>query len=145
MNKYYITFPEAFRPAFITFVEGEIEKVRADHEADTERNHRPNDYLQWAEPFLERLRSAEGDFVALDEADMNTLRRDLVPTFVEKTSTSIFYTIEIHFHDHVLQELLQEQSAAAKLLVRLHRFHDRDLFDPNFKGDRPEDQVAPAA
>jgi hypothetical protein len=135
---YDIEFPASFRNVLIPFLDGIVEEVRRDHEADMERNHRPNEYIQWAEPLIARLRSAEGDYAPLDEMDMETLRRDVLPSLLSKTNDDISGLLEINFDRDILLEVLEEQKATMNILKRLERAVNHDLFDEDFRGDRPD-------
>jgi hypothetical protein len=142
---YDIAFPESLRAVVIPFLEGLVDEVKRERAADPELKSRPHEYVQWAEPALERLRAAEGDFAPLDEMDMEQLRKDVLPELMVRLTREFGDMIEINTDMDVLLAQLDDMKAGNQLSRRLDKAVNFDLFDEEFKGDRPETTDTPVA
>jgi hypothetical protein len=140
---YDIAFPESLRVVVIPFLEELVAEVKRERAADPELKALPHEYVQWAEPVLARLAAAEGDFAPLDEMDMETLRKDVLPSLMSKHTRQLSGMLEINFDKDDMLTLLDESQAAIQLIKRLDKAVNYDLFDDAFKGDRPEMADAP--
>jgi hypothetical protein len=140
---YDIAFPESLRVVVIPFLEELVAEVKRERAADPELKALPHEYVQWAEPVLARLAAAEGDFAPLDEMDMETLRKDVLPSLMSKQTRLFGAMIEINTDKDELLAQLGEMQAANQLVQRLDKAVNYDLFDEAFKGDRPEMADAP--
>ncbi len=142
---YDIEFPESLRAAVIPFLEELVEEVKREGAEDPELKSRPHEYVLWAEPVLARLAAAEGDFAPLDEMDMETLRKDVLLAMMRRQTDQLGSMIEIQFDKDEMLALLDEMQSTNKLVQRLDKAVNYDLFDETFKGDRPEEaETAPS-
>jgi hypothetical protein len=135
---YDIEFPQSLRAVVIPFLEGLVEEVKRERAADPELRGRPHEYVLWAEPTLERLRAAEGDYAPLDEMDMETLRKDVLPSLMARQIRQFGDMIEINTDKEELFAQLDEMQAANQLIKRLDKAVTFDMFDGSFRGDRAE-------
>lgn len=136
---YDIEFPEGLRAAVIPFLEELVDEVKRERAADPELKSRPHEYVLWAEPVLARLAAAEGDFAPLDEMDMETLRKDVLLAMMRRQTDQLGSMIEIQFDKDKMLALLDEMQSTNKLVQRLDKAVNYDLFDEAFKGDRLEE------
>jgi hypothetical protein len=142
---YDIEFPESLRAAVIPFLEELVDEVKHERAADPELKGRPHEYVLWAEPLLARLAAAEGNFAPLDEMDMETLRKDVLLAFMTRQTNQIHCMIETQFDKDDLLALIDELRDTNRLVQRLDKAVNYDLFDDAFKGDRPEEADAAAS
>lgn len=109
--------------------------MASDETSDALRDRLP-EYLEWAEACLARLAASVDGYVAIDEMDMETLRKDVLPTMVGKGTDALKAFISGNFDKEGMQAVLDEMREANRLCGRLHQIVNFDLFDDGFNGDR---------
>lgn len=142
---YDIEFPQSLRAAVIPFLEELVEEVKRERAADPELKGRQHEYVLWAEPLLARLASAEGDLAPLDEMDMETLRKDVLLELMSRQTRQLGGMIETQFDKDEMIALIDEARDTNRLVQRLDKAVNYDLFDEAFEGDRPEEANAAAS
>lgn len=142
---YDIEFPANLRAAVIPFLAELVEEVKRERAADPELKGRPHEYVLWSEPVLARLAAAEDDFMPLDEMDMETLRKDVLPALMRRQTNQMRCMIETQFDKDDLLALIDELRDTNRLVQRLDKAVNYDLFDEAFEGDRREEANAAAS
>lgn len=121
------------RPLAVALVES-IEEILAEDRAEDPLS---KDYVDWANKCLSQLRAGDDGYVALDEYDMGTLDRDVLPEFLGRRNRALHDLVEGDGDKESMLALIGEMTAASELMSRLHRAANYDIFDENWKGDRP--------
>lgn len=124
-----LAFPKPLAASLAVF----IDSILA---SDTEELPLDRDYVAWARSCSARLREGEDDFVSLDECDVGMLYKDVLPDFLDSRIRAFEELLSQEAGKEPIKVVAGEMSDVAKLMSRLLRAMNFDMFDENWKGDR---------
>jgi hypothetical protein len=124
-----LAFPKPLAASLAVF----IDSILA---SDTEEPPLDRDYVAWARSCSARLREGEDDFVSLDECDVGMLYKDVLPDFLDSRIRAFEELLSQEAGKEPMKVVTGEMSDVAKLMSRLLRAMNFDMFDENWKGDR---------
>jgi hypothetical protein len=127
-------FDLAFPRSLATSLAVHIDRILA---GDKEEPPLDKDYVAWARGCSVRLREGDEDFVVLDEYDMGMLDKDVLPEFLDTQTRLFTELVSKEAGKASMLAVVDEMSDATKLMSRLHRALNFDMFDENWKGDCP--------
>lgn len=105
--------------------------------AGTDEDGPPDaDYSNWAINCAGRLRSGDGEYVSLDEEDISMLASDVLPEFLDTRIGAVERLVDEAGDRDQMLLASGHMGSAVKLMARLHRAINFDMFDQNWIGDR---------
>jgi hypothetical protein len=125
-----LAVPRSLATSIAVFIDGILA-------SDTEEPPLDRDYVAWARNCSARLREADDDFVSLDESDISMLYEDVLPDFVDARMRAFEELLSQNAGKEPMKAVTGELSDVARLMSRLLKAMNFDMFDENWKGDRP--------
>jgi hypothetical protein len=125
-----LAFPRSLATSLAVFIDGILA-------SDTVEPPLDRDYVTCARSCSARLREGDDDFVSLDECDMSMLYKDVLPDFLDSRMRVFEELLSHEAGKEPMKSVTGEMSDVAKVMSRLLRAMNFDMFDENWKGDRP--------
>jgi hypothetical protein len=125
-----LAFPRSLATSLAVFIDGILA-------SDTVEPPLDRDYVAWARKCSARLREGDDDFVSLDESDISMLYQDVLPDFLDSRMLAFEELLSQDAGKEPMKAITGEMSDVAKMMSRLQRAMNFDMFDENWKGDRP--------